>query len=405
VADAQIVEQAQETPAGKGRPAMSRGDRTIARFLRRAGGASTRDRLGPQRPRLQRLLEDAAATAGMETPTLLSARGRRGKPNAAAISIFGHRFVIVDRLIAERMSDRQLGAVLAHEMAHLQRRHHLRHLPDMAAQTALGITGKALGAGISGAFVLAVAGFIPFGEAVHAAYTLWKVSLGVTGAALATREVSRARSRAFESESDMDAARATADPMALASALLVLQNANPSKAGVERQAKGQVQALDMAQPGWKSRVAHAMNTGHLDHPSIHDRIRSLVDVARERGQLPADTIDDPDALAAISDAVFGLVDSVDAVSTSKKAHRFHLRRTAVASKDRGPAGQILSIVPPIEPGQPAIVEVGLNRPLSTQALDFLSRALGGAAKGDTGVPDAFIIARRGVSQREGAEVG
>ena len=416
MAETEIEEQAQATRTGTSRRPMSRGDRMLVRMLRKAGGASTRDRLGPQRDRVQRLLDAAAADAGLETPTLLSGRGKRGKPNAAAISVFGHRFVIVDRLIAERMDDRELGAVLAHEMAHLKLRHHLRAVPQMAAQAALGVTGKAVGAGMSGAFVLAIAGFIPWGEAMHAAYTLWKVGLGVSGAALATREAGLGRARGFEAESDMEAARVTDDPMALASALLVLQTGNSSKAGVERQAKEQVEALAMAQPGWRHRVAHAYDAMGSNHPSIHDRVRDLVDVARERGKLPADTLDDPQALAGPSAAVFEFAAGIDDLlhpetrvtldrdPDASFRHRFHLRRKPVAHTDHGIAGQILSIIPPPGPNVPAIVEVQLNRPLSKDALDFLSRALGGAAKGDSGVPAAFIVARHGAAQTEGAGV-
>ncbi len=161
---------------------------------------------------------------------------------ANAFAAVGEILVFTDKLLSE-LSRREVDGVIAHELAHLKRKH-----PQRIGQ------------------MQTVLGWFPIGLLLYLGFThklpedsrlIW--ALTIPGAALLTGAVTKAMSRAFEREADTDAATLTGDPGGL-----ILGLARLGRLSGLPQDWGRLDAGLLTHPSTTRRIADLSDAGKLD---------------------------------------------------------------------------------------------------------------------------------------------
>jgi heat shock protein HtpX len=205
---------------------------------------------------VQRRLERLAGLAGLPTPGVAVVDS--DVPNAFAVGLSPARSVVaVTRGLAATLTDAELDAVLAHELAHIANR-------DAAVMTAAGVP-RTLGTTLVGAGVETV-GYVWL--------LLWPlgIPLFVLGS-LMTLTVSRYR----EFAADRGSALLTGEPEQLMSALERLSDAAGIPAADLR--------LDAVEALWIVPTRAERFSWLMDHPPLDKRLAALAEIAREMGKL------------------------------------------------------------------------------------------------------------------------
>jgi heat shock protein HtpX len=225
-------------------------------------------------PAVYDLLDDLSASMAVDRPRLLV--GRLGTPNAFALDTARRGTVVVDASLFRLLDAGELEALLAHELAHLERR-------DSLVQTAvLGISQLVV------AFLellLSPVVFLLTGVALGSAWLrgsprawpetaagrirTWLES-GLALLGVAATLVLRAHARRREFAADERAAEVTGRPLALASALRKLDRATASP-------------FESFSPLWHGEVEseeeRRLREYFSTHPPIQARVRRLQELA------------------------------------------------------------------------------------------------------------------------------
>lgn len=170
-------------------------------------------------PRLYARLDALAERMGLETPRLMLVRSRT--PNAFALG----GTVVLDRALFRLLSLDELEAILAHELAHVERRDGLASsLAFSLVRTLVGLLTLAMLP-----LALALSGVARASALVAGRPLGWRTTLAgrartrldrlVAGLLVASTALVMARSRRRELAADDRAAEVTGDPLALARAL------------------------------------------------------------------------------------------------------------------------------------------------------------------------------------------
>jgi len=219
-------------------------------------------------PRLHAMLADLASRAGLPTPRLFFIDDPAA--NAFATGRNPERAVVaVTRGLLERLGERELRGVLAHEVAHVKNRDIL--VASVAAGIATAISSVANLLAFTGLF-----GGSQDEEGSPAGGLLFMLVAPI-GATLVQLGISRSR----EYMADETGARLTGDPMALARALAVLHR---SAEEVPAEAAPATASLFIVNPfgGALAGLAKLFST----HPPAEERIRRLEALAAEMGHPP-----------------------------------------------------------------------------------------------------------------------
>ena len=231
----------------------------VRRRLRRLRGAIIADTepAAGRHPEVVAAVRRLAHLARVPEPAVRVADS--GRPESATVGAGGAAVVVVSRGLLETLDDRELEAVLAHEVAHL-------------ANGDSRVMGAAL------APVLAADEWIdedadrPGDHALNGLFALLKVC-GQFGVAVLAR--------GREWSADAAAAELTGDPAALASALRRLDAARERPSTDLREWEGAVAVLDVLPPAEPGLAAGPFRT----HPSTEariERLRRLVGSAESR---------------------------------------------------------------------------------------------------------------------------
>ncbi|MWG33179.1 M48 family metallopeptidase [Halomarina oriensis] len=182
-------------------------------------GIGARDLPRERSPRLYARLNDLCDRMGLDTPRLMVVRTRT--PNAFALG----GTVVLDRALFHLLTVDELEGILAHELAHVERRDGLvGSLVFSVARTAVGLLAVALLplalvlSGVARASAL-VAGRPRDWRETLAGRARTRIDRVVAGLLVASTAVVMARSRRRELAADDRAAEVTGDPLALARAL------------------------------------------------------------------------------------------------------------------------------------------------------------------------------------------
>ncbi|WP_416841175.1 M48 family metallopeptidase [Haloferax sp. DFSO52] len=240
--------------------------------LQLLGRLEARDLSRDESPAVYRLLDRLSEEIGIDPPSLKLARFTT--PNAMALDPLGRDVIVLDVALFRLLDVDEFEALLAHELAHLERKDGLsQSLVASMGQTLVGIgylfvspvtffaTGIALGTAwirgqprewhrtVPGRIRLAldtVVGFLGFGFTVYI----------------------RTQSRKREFAADARAAAVTGNPMALASALRKLERAAQPRWGMSPLwVYGEVEMDDP--------VSEMLST----HPSTDERVERLTAIA------------------------------------------------------------------------------------------------------------------------------
>ncbi|WP_410767272.1 M48 family metallopeptidase [Haloferax sp. DFSO60] len=227
-----------------------------------------RDLPPEEAPAVYRMLDRLADEMDITAPTLKIARF--SAPNALALDPMGQDVVVLDATLFRLLSGDEFEALLAHELAHLERKDGLSQtLIASTLQTVVGI----------GYFFVSPLTFLTTGTALGLAWmrgtpTAWEQTLpgkirhrldtfvGVFGFGLTVLVRSQSRKREFAA--DARAAEVTDNPLALASALQKLERASRPEWGFSPLwVYGEVEAED--------RISSLLST----HPSTEERVTRL----------------------------------------------------------------------------------------------------------------------------------
>lgn len=217
-------------------------------------------------PRLFATVEDLSRRAGLPMPRLFFVDEPHA--NAFATGRNPERAVVaVTRGLLERLDERQLRGVLAHELAHVRNRDIL--VASVAAGIATAVSSVANVLAFSG-----LLGGASQDEESSPAGGLLFALVAPIGATLVQLGISRSR----EYLADETAGRLTGDPLALASALAALQR---SAEEVPAGTSPATASLYIVNPfgGALAGLARLFST----HPPAEERIRRLEALAQELG--------------------------------------------------------------------------------------------------------------------------
>jgi heat shock protein HtpX len=225
-------------------------------------------------PRIYRLLDRLSGQMGVEPPSLKLARF--SAPNAMALDPLGRDVIVLDSALFHLLDADEFEALLAHELAHLERKDGLvQSLVASILQTFVGI----------GYLVVSPVTFFATGVALGSAWMRgrpreWhetipgKVRLaldtfvGTFGFGLTVFIRSQSRKREFAA--DVRATEVTGNPLALASALRKLERASQPQWGLSPLwVYGEVEVDDP--------ISDLLST----HPSTDERVERLVAIAEE----------------------------------------------------------------------------------------------------------------------------
>ncbi|GGH43760.1 M48 family metalloprotease [Microbacterium album] len=212
-------------------------------------------------PQLRATVRELAAAAGLPEPRVYVSP--LAQPNAFATGRDPrHAAVCVTEGLLRLLGPRELRAVLAHELAHVANRDIL--ISSVAAGLAGIVTSLAN-----------LALFLPWGsddeDAPNPLAILLMLVLGPLAAGLIQLAISRTR----EYEADLDGARLSGDPIALASALQKIER-GARATPIEPQGTAASQAhLMIAHPLADEGIAGLFRT----HPATAERIRRLREIA------------------------------------------------------------------------------------------------------------------------------
>lgn len=200
----------------------------------------------PQRERAQRVVDEVSARAGVKSPEVTLYKVDF-MPNAAATTgktkgTKRSRMLMTTGALI-KLDDRELAAVVAHEVEHLRAGHLKSKMLGMVPQW-----------GVSG-----WRNYLLFGAVMTGRLAVAPLAIA-SGAVFSVRAIRKKIERNKELEADLGSARITQDPVALADAL-----------------------VDMT-PGGKVRKPTAMTWAlnpRPGHPPTYDRIRRMVDLAAQ----------------------------------------------------------------------------------------------------------------------------
>ena len=231
-----------------------------------------RDLSRSESPAVYRMLDRLADEMGVEPPTLKLARFTT--PNAMALDPLGRDVVVLDTALFSLLDGDEFEALLAHELAHLERK-------DGLTQSLVASVGQTL-VGIGHLFVSPVS-FLATGIALGMAWIRgrpreWhetvpgRIRLGLDTVVgflgFGFTVFVRSQSRKREFAADARAATVTGDPMALASALRKLERAAQPRWGMSPLwVYGEVEMDDP--------VSELLST----HPTTDERVERLVAIA------------------------------------------------------------------------------------------------------------------------------
>ena len=229
--------------------------------------AAAREVSPSEAPGLHRMVEEIAYMSGMPKPRVYVVESP--SPNAFATGRDpNHAAVAVTTGIVNLLDERELRAVMAHELAHVRNRDTL--IATIAATIAGAISmlaQMAQWAAIFGGF-----GRRDDEEGPGLVGSLFLIILAPIIATVIQLAVSRAR----EYEADATGARLVHDPLALASALQKLQRGTEIRPMVE--ANPATAHLFIVNPFSGSNLARLFST----HPPLEDRVRRLHQMAGMR---------------------------------------------------------------------------------------------------------------------------
>ncbi|QCC47614.1 M48 family metallopeptidase [Halobellus limi] len=231
----------------------------------------------PRLPGVYALLDDLAASMAVDRPRLLVAR--LDAPNAFALETAGRRTVVLNASLFDLLDRAEFEALLAHELAHLERR------DGFVGTVALSLSQLVV---IALELLLSPAVFLLTGTALFVAWNRgdpysWpdtlpgrvrravETSVAVVG--MTATLLFRAYSRRREYAADERAAEVTGRPLALASALRKLDRAASREFGSLSPVwtHGEVESEE------ERRLREVFST----HPRIEDRIAKLRELADE----------------------------------------------------------------------------------------------------------------------------
>ncbi|WP_396613323.1 M48 family metallopeptidase [Haloferax sp. S1W] len=231
-----------------------------------------RDLPPAESPRVYRLLEQLVDQMSIAPPTLKLAHF--SAPNAMALDPMGRDVVVLDAALFRLLDVDEFEALLAHELAHLERKDSLvQSLVASTLQTVVGV----------GFFIVSPVTFLTTGIALGTAWIrgtprewdktipgrfrrLLDTFVGAFGFGLTILVRSQSRKREFAA--DARAAEVTDKPLALASALRKLERASRPQWGMSPLwVYGEVEVEDP--------VSDLLST----HPSTDERVERLVDMA------------------------------------------------------------------------------------------------------------------------------
>jgi heat shock protein HtpX len=222
-------------------------------------------------PGLYRLLDGLATEMRMDAPRLLVAD--LSVPNAFALDTAGRDTVVVDASLFRLLDRDEFGALLAHELAHLERKDSLvQTLSFTTLQTGVGLVFVALSPAVFLATGLALAAAWFRGDPASWPRTLpgrvrarleGVVALLMVGITL----LARAHSRRREFAADDRAAEVTGRPLALARALRTIERAADPRFG-------------LLSPLWvygevESEEERTLGDLFSTHPRTEDRVERL----------------------------------------------------------------------------------------------------------------------------------
>ncbi|WP_408958303.1 M48 family metallopeptidase [Natrinema sp. 74] len=224
-------------------------------------------------PGFYRRLDALESQMGVDTPTVLIAR--LPMPNAFALGSAHNGVIVLDRSLFRLLSPDELEALVAHELAHLERH-------DAFVQT-LAYSGFRTVAGlvflVLAPLLLPIAGIARAIAWMRGNPASWSqtafgrllalIEGGVVVGFLLVTLVVRAHSRRREYAADDRAAAVTAKPIALARALRTIERAAEPPRGL------------LATLYVHSETEETLNRLFSTHPSTDERIERLVAQARE----------------------------------------------------------------------------------------------------------------------------
>ena len=234
-------------------------------------------------PGVYALLDDLSASMSVDRPRLLVARLET--PNAFALETAGRKTVVLDASLLRLLDRAEFEALLAHELAHLERR------DGFVGTVALSLTQLVV---LVLELLLSPAVFLLTGLALFVAWNRgdpysWPdtipgrirrgVETGVAVVGMAATLLLRAYSRRREFGADERAAEVTGRPLALASALDKLDRA----AAREFRPLSPVWTHGEVESEAEKRLREVFST----HPRIEDRVSKLRDLAEETGSASA----------------------------------------------------------------------------------------------------------------------